>query len=112
MVTKARSKCVICDVKPSQTEKGYCHNCNAKIEAMKSNRKPEAHRYITFKGVVIGCFPKGKPTKDTPQMYDAVKLHVDPDRLPKRKTINLNTYCEGYTRDQVKKFKRVIARMS
>jgi len=31
----------------------------------------------------------------------------DPDSLPQGLTINLNGYCKGYTRQQVKKFKRL-----
>jgi len=31
----------------------------------------------------------------------------DPDKLPKSRLINLDGYCRGYTRQQVKKLKRL-----
>ena len=95
-------KCHICNVRPASTERGYCHNCNAQYEAEKRRRRPPVpFRYVTYRGLTIS-FLKGDGEQLRPQFCGR-----NPDNLPKRRLINLNEYCRGYTREQVKKLKRL-----
>lgn len=94
--------CAICGKRPA-TKDGYCHNCNSKLEAEKRRKKPEVPKhYLTYRGHVVGLFP------DDNGMLKARLLKRKPENLPKSKTINLNKYCQGYAREQIKAFKRCV----
>lgn len=94
--------CVVCDNRPA-VNGAVCHNCGAKIEAEKGKRKAEKpFRFATYRGHVVGFYPNGGG-KLVPQL-----LRRKPENLPKNNTLNLNTYIEGMTRDQVKKIKSAI----
>lgn len=99
--TKAR-KCLICGLRPASGEHGFCHNCQAQIEADKHRKQqPKPFRYVTYRGVTI-AFYNGNGDKLTPQV-----ITRDPDKLPQQLLINLDNYCPGFTREQVKKLKRL-----
>lgn len=99
MKTKKR-KCLICGVRPSNGG-SYCSQCTSAIEAEKRrNAKPRPFRYVTWKGDTLEFRANGKGT------FIATPIKRDPDTLPKKLLINLNEYCEGFTREQVKKLKR------
>ena len=100
-------KCIICERRPAVNGSGYCANCAAKIEAERRLRKPEQPDfYLTYKGHVVGLFPNGDGK------WSARLLQRNAERLPKRKTINLNCYCQGYKRDQIKRFKATVLRLA
>ena len=109
---KTRRKCIICDARPVEKgiKAGYCKQCSDQLEAQKRARsgKDEVHKYLTYRGVVIAPKPSNKEAGV--QMYKAERVFKNPETLPKGKTINLNVYCEGYDRGQVKKFKALFAR--
>lgn len=91
-------KCLICERRPARQD-GFCLTCESKIEKLrKVNGKAKAKYYLTYHGIVVGLFPDG-------DMLKAVLLRHNPDKLPAGKTIDLNRYCYGFTRDQVKRFK-------
>jgi hypothetical protein len=99
--TKVR-KCQICGLRPASTERGFCKNCQAQCEAEKRRKQqPTPWRYVTYKGVTV-AFHQDGGDKLEPQL-----VRRDPDKLPKSKLINLDKYCPGFTRDQVKKLKRL-----
>lgn len=96
------TKCVICEWCPSR-EDGFCHNCADKLDSQKRrNGNGEPNHFLTYKGHVVGLYPNGGG-KLTPQL-----LKRNPDKLPKSKTINLNVYCEGFDRGQIKRFKACV----
>ena len=98
--------CVVCD-KHHATGNGICHNCNAKLEAGKRRSKADKPvKYATYRGQVIGFFRNGGG-KLIPRL-----VNRNPERLPKSKLINLNTYVEGFTRDQVKRIKSAILQLA
>ncbi len=104
MVTSSKvHKCIICESRPAVTDSGYCHNCAQKITADERNRKaPKPDKYLTYRGGVVGLF------EDKDDKYRCEALTISAKRLPKTKTVNLNRYCEGYTRQQIKAFKRAV----
>ena len=101
--TKVR-KCLICGRRPAASEQGFCHDCQTSLDAEKRRKRQanKADKYITYRGVTVALF-KDKDG-DT---YKPVFTTINPDRLPKSRLINLDRYCVGFTREQVKKFKRL-----
>jgi len=94
-------KCLICGVRPSNGQ-SYCKHCAAQIEADKRRKqKPKTFRYVTYQGVTFE-FRNGKNGTFIPHYTSH-----NPDTLPQKLLINLNEYCEGFTREQVKKLKRL-----
>ena len=95
--------CVVCDHRPARVA-GLCTNCNAKVESERKRKADqEPFRFVTYHGHVVGMFPNGRDGNYIPRL-----LKREPDKLPKGRTINLDHYCEGFTRDQIKKMKRCI----
>lgn len=94
--------CIICEHRPAKAG-GICSNCIGKIEAGKRKRQAEKPvRFATYRGYVIGFFRDGGD-KLVPRL-----LRRSSENLPRGNTINLDTYVEGMTRDQVKKIKSAI----
>lgn len=101
------AKCIICDKRPAANGRGWCANCTAQIEAERKRRRPvKATKYLHYRGNVVGLFPNGNGT------LVARLLQSSFERLPKGKTLNLDKYCEGYTREQVKRFKATVLRLA
>ena len=93
-------KCVICNRRPARTEKGYCANCNSKIEAETKHKAVEQpQKFLTYQGIVVGLFPNGN------HKLVAKLLRRSAEGLPKDRTLDLNRYCEGYSRKVIKSFK-------
>jgi len=104
MATKTKvRKCHICGVRPASTEQGFCHNCQAQLEADRRRKRQsrKADYYVTYRGVTVALKKNGKDE------YKAEFITNNPESLPKSKLINLDIYCPGYTREQIKKLKRL-----
>lgn len=101
------TKCVICERRPAQTPEGYCGNCDSKLEAQ--NRRKQANepvKFLTYRGFVVGLYRNGKGML-TPKL-----LRRSPDNLPKTRTLDLNRYCDGFTRQEVKRFKACVLQLA
>lgn len=99
-------KCVICSWRPANGN-GRCAVCDSKIEADKRHQKPEQPKhFLTYRGHVIGLYPNGGGT------LKAKLLNRNPEKLPKPKTIDLNRYCEGFTREKIKAFKKCVLQLA
>ncbi|GAI15268.1 unnamed protein product [marine sediment metagenome] len=100
------TKCVICERRPANGN-GRCAPCDSKLEAQSNRQKPEQPKhYLTYRGHVVGLYPDGNGA------LKARLLNRKPENLPKSRTLNLNHYCEGYTRDKIKAFKRCILQLA
>ena len=113
MVMNNKNKCIICGERPAiRSLQSMCKNCFNHIEREKKlakqtkiQRNPPAHVFITYhdntiKGIRIG---------------DIVKFSLfsgNLDKQPKSKIINLNMFLPEYNRDQIKKFKAAVAKLS
>lgn len=110
----ARRKCIICGNRPvARGQKaGYCKVCEDQIAAGQRARSTgeDVAKYLTYRGIVIALKPSNKEAGV--QMYKAERVFKNPDTLPKGKTVNLNQYCEGYDRAQIKKFKKLFAQVA
>ena len=94
-------KCLICGVRPSNGQ-SYCKQCAAQIEAEKRRKQqPRVFRYVTYQGTTFE-FRAGKNGTFIPHYTGH-----NPDTLPQKLLINLDKYVPGFTRDQVKKLKRL-----
>jgi len=101
-----RRKCLICEVRPRFDGSPYCRPCHDGLSKA-SNRRTAGDpvKFLVYQGSVVGLFPNGKTTEDGQPQFSPVLLKRDPEKLPKGKTLDLNTYLEGYTRAQIKKLK-------
>ena len=103
-------RCLICEQRPRQNGSRYCQNCASRImkdKAERASRKPSM--YLTYAGNVVGLY-----RKDNGNFYGEL-LKRDAAKLPKSKTLDLNTRNERtleYTRHQVKFFKRKVLQIS
>jgi hypothetical protein len=94
-------KCLICAIRPSNGEP-YCKHCSTQIEADKRHKqKPRPFRYVTYRGVTFEFRP-AKGGRFIPHY-----IGRNPETLPKKLLIDLNKYCPGFDREQVKKLKRL-----
>ena len=125
-MTNARSKCLICETKP-RSQGAYCHNCAAKVKAENGKRvKVMPVKYLHYKGQWVGLYADGvdaegdrllKPRymgyspMPEPGAKDRIGRALKP-KYPMAKTLNLDVYLEGYTRDQVKRMKAVVLKLS
>ena len=99
-------KCLICETSPRFDGSPYCRPCQQELVQANSKRKAtEPVKFLVYQGSVVGLFPNGKTTEDGQQQFSPALLKRDPTKLPKGKTLVLDTYIEGYTRDQIKKLK-------
>jgi hypothetical protein len=98
-------KCNICNNRPVY-QGGYCHDCLNSMAAEKRRKRKVPYRYISHKGVTVALYRgKGENLK--------VELtNRDPMKLPQYKLINLDLYCPNYSREQVKKMKKLCLAMS
>lgn len=100
------TKCIICETRPAR-EGGYCANCNSKLQSDEKRKAADrASQFLTYRGHVVGLFPNGNG------MLKARLLKRSPDRLPKSRTLDLNHYIEGFTRDQIKRFKSCVLKLA
>jgi len=96
-------KCLICEVRPSSNGQGYCKQCLSQIEAEKRRKmKPRPFRYLTYRGVTFEF--RGENGSFKPHI-----IAHNPETLPQKLLINLDKYCPGFSREQVKKLKRLCA---
>jgi len=100
------TRCIICERRPAR-DGAYCGNCAAKIAAQERQSKPEQPvKFLTYQGHVVGLYRNGNG-KLTPRL-----LKRSADNLPKSKTLDLNTYLEGFTREQIKRFKACVFQLA
>ena len=100
------AKCVICDKRPANgNELGRCAQCHTNILAM-SKRTAQPQHFLTYRDNVVGLYSDGGGTLK-PRLLGRSAEH-----LPKGKTIDLNVYCQGYSREMIKRFKACLLQLS
>lgn len=98
--------CAICNRRPKAKGHRFCANCQAKLDKEARSRLADKPvKFATYRGHVVGFYKEDGVLK--PRL-----LKRKPEGLPKGKTINLNYYIEGFTRDQVKKIKSTILQLA
>lgn len=104
------TKCVICGARRVRVP-GRCHVCQDQIDADKRRAKTvQPEHFLTYRGTVVGLFPNGKENGE--KRLVARLLKRDPDKLPKARTIDLNHWCDGFTREQIKRFKACVLKLA
>ena len=119
-------KCLICETKP-RSQGVYCHNCAAKVKSEEARRvKPKPDKYLHYRGQWVGLFADGVD-EEGERLFKPMYLGYAPmpesgakDRVgrllkpkyPMGKTLNLDVYLPGYTREQVKRMKAVVLKLS
>jgi hypothetical protein len=98
--------CAICNHRPKANGSRYCRNCQAKLDKEKRLRQPEKPvKFATYRGHVVGFYRQDGVL--VPRL-----LRRKPEGLPKGKTLDLNHYIEGFTREQVKNLKSAILQLA
>jgi hypothetical protein len=103
-------KCPICSRK-HKNDGTYCRGCQITIdrdkaeERQRQNPNGKAVKFVHYQGHVIGFF--GKNGK-----LAARYIGMSLSGIPKGKLINLDEYCPGFDRKQIKKLKAVVLRLS
>jgi len=101
-----RKVCSICFREPAKIH-GQCYACYNSVKTIRQNSKrAEPVKYLTYRGYVVGLYSVGNGN------LRAKSLNRSADRLPKGRTINLNVWCEGYTRGKIKEFKACVLSLS
>ena len=98
-------KCLICEQRPANGHEGRCVQCHSKIVAM-STRTVQPRHFLTYRGDVVGLYANGDKTLK-PRLLGRSAKH-----LPKTKTIDLNRYCDGYSREVIKRFKACVLQLA
>ncbi len=96
-----RRKCIICDIRPARIHV-HCHVCHAEIRKIQAERADEPVKYLAYHGAVVGLYPNGNGK------LRARPLAISAAHLPKARTINLDVWCDGFTKDMVRKFKACV----
>lgn len=98
--------CAICNHRPMANGGLYCSNCQAKLDKEKRLRKTEKPvKFATYRGYVVGFYRHNSVL--VPRL-----LRWKPEGSPKGKTLDLNHYIEGFTREQVKRLKSAILQLA
>jgi len=72
----------------------------------KHRRQLKAFRYVSYHGHVVGFYHNGNGTF-VPSYYG-----MSTAKIPKGKLLDLDNYCPGFTREQVKKLKATVLSLS
>lgn len=97
-----RKMCSICFNAPAKIH-GHCHACHIRLKNLRADSTNAVPvKYLTYRGYVVGLYSVGKgvlkPRAETRKA----------ETLPKAKTLDLNVWCEGFTRDKIKEFKACV----
>ena len=109
---KSKNKCIICNERPARRATSMCPNCENKIEhekrlvaAATKQRNPTPDYFITYRGNTIKGIQTGA-------VVSFVYYSGNTDKLPNSKVIDLNVYLPQFDKEQVKKFKAAVAKLS
>jgi hypothetical protein len=103
-------RCQICSRKHKDNG-AYCRSCQIAIdrdnaeERKRQNPDGKAVKFVHYQGHVVGFFGKNG-------RLIARYIGMSLCGIPKGKLINLDEYCPGFDREQIKKFKAVVLRLS
>lgn len=104
------AKCPICNRK-HKNEGIHCRTCQAALDKdraklhKRQNPNGNAVKFAAYQGHVIGFFRKNSHLV---ARYIGMSL----SSIPKTKLINLNEYCPGYDRSQIKRLKATVLSLS
>ena len=101
------AKCIICGFKPRVEGLRYCTNCDSQIKSEKKRKGGDgfqhAEKFAVWHGYGVAFMLNGNG-RLTPVAVPASAI----PKLAKAKTLNLDTYLDGFSRAQVKKIKAAI----
>ena len=97
-------KCIICQWRPANGN-GYCNQCNSRVTKL-TPHKVEPSYFLHYRGDVVGLYETGNGTLRARLLKRSLQY------IPKTKLINLDVYCEGYTRKKIKEFKKCVLQLA
>lgn len=99
------NKCVICG-RHKSIDGLYCRQHKIAVDKAMPREKSKAFRYACYRGHVVGFYKT--PNGNYKPSYVGMSLRS----IPKSILINLDNYCPGFNRQQVKRLKAVVLRLS
>ena len=114
--------CVLCG-RPAHRQPGqltYCQQDKRRLDRVmeeKRQRRAKADwrtglfRVVHWKGYLVGFYPAGPRDGPGPHPVKPQPLAVDMKRVQKSILIDLDTFQEGFSREQVKAMKRAVAQV-
>ena len=105
--------CTICG-RGQRARDRFCQRCTRNLERERTaEKRRKAHqgwqyklwKAIHWKGYLVGLYENGG------SCLNAQALTVAVGRVPKSMLVDLDKYCPGYDRQQVKKMKRAVAQV-
>ena len=98
------TKCVVCEQRPAH-DGPYCFACFERLEKQRQqngkNGKPV--KFLHYRGNLVGLVPTGN------KGYSTIPVKRCLTGIPKSRLIDLDHYCDGYSREIIKRFKAAIA---
>lgn len=97
-------KCVVCEQRPAH-DGPYCSNCFSRLasERLKNGKNGKPVKFLHYRGNIVGLVPNGNGG------YFTISVKRSLKGIPKSRLIDLDHYCEGYSREIIKRFKAAIA---
>ena len=98
-----KQKCPICDRRPINGNGRFCGICSDKLAGeRRRSRSGQPQKFLTYRGHVVGLYRNGGGNLSPRLLKRTAKY------LPQCRTLDLNTYLDGFSRDKIKTFKRCI----
>jgi hypothetical protein len=100
--------CIICG-RRHKNGGAYCQlharELDKQRQEQKARKGKNAFRYVQYHGHVVGFYRDGDKFRPS---YVGMSVNG----IQKSRLINLDEYCEGYTREQVKRLKVIVLRLA
>lgn len=100
-------KCLICN-RGTKPNAPYCQEHQRELDRQRAEEKKKADvvKYVTYRGHVVAFYKNGGDS------LRASYHGMTTNGIPKGKIINLDVWCEGFTREEIKRLKAVVLRLS
>ena len=101
------AKCIMCEHRPANGDGGLCVQCGGKVSSLRKTTTTNVPRhFLSYRGNVVGLYPIGGG------ILRARLLNRSAGKLPKRKTVRLDGWCEGFSRETIKRFKACVLKLA
>ena len=111
------TRCFICGRRPPASGEMYCRVCQGEMDQTSHEGQKrcqawkKAWKFLHWKGVVVGLYPAESEQWGQP-MVTPRRVFKGLGQLPKAKVINLDTYIQGFTRQQIKGMKATLKQLA
>lgn len=100
------TKCVLCEQRPAR-DGPYCSSCSTQLdrERQKNNENGKPVKFLHYRGNIVGL------VQNRDKVYSPIPVKRCLAGIPKARLIDLDHYCDGFSRELIKRFKSTIAKV-